>query len=202
MHHFSTEEAVKFGWKTTKENFAFFFKVLLILLAIEIVSSMIGKSLESSGAKDLVNFLFWVVQVVINIGLVKIALKFYDHKKADFADLYDHYPLFLNYFLGSVLTGFIVMIGLILLIIPGIIFSIRLQFVSYLIIDRNLGPVEAVKKSWNMTKNHIWDLFLFGLVIGLVNVLGFLALGIGLLWTIPTTSLATAFVYRKFSPKS
>jgi hypothetical protein len=35
--------------------------------------------------------------------------------------------------------------------------------------------------------------------LGLINLLGFLALIIGLFWSIPTTMIAETFVYRKLS---
>lgn len=173
------------------------------MFAIEILSSMVGQSLKNSHAtKSLADLLFWVVQTVVNIGLIKVALKFYDHQKADLKDLYDHYPLFLKYILGTFLYGIIVALGIIVLIIPGIIFAVKLQFVPYLIIDKGLGPIEALQKSWALTKDNGFNLFLLGLLLVLINILGALALGIGLFWTVPTTWLATVFVYRKLSPKS
>ena len=42
-----------------------------------------------------------------------------------------------------------------------------------------------------------WDLFVFGLLLIGLNIVGALALLIGLLITIPTTMIAVASVYRK-----
>jgi uncharacterized membrane protein len=145
-------------------------------------------------------FLFWIVQtvldLVIGIGLVSIALKFIDKKKPQYKDLFYYKPI-INYFLASLLTGLIVIGGLILLIIPGIYFAFRLKFAAYLVIDKNLGPVEAIKKSWKMTKGNVWNLFFFGILLGLINILGFICLLVGLFITVPLSMLATAFVYRK-----
>jgi len=85
------------------------------------------------------------------------------------------------------------------LIIPGIILSIRLSFFDYFIVDRNSKIIESLKKSWEITKGNTWNLFLLYLLLGLINFLGALALMIGLFWSIPTTMLAQAFVYRKLS---
>ena len=41
------------------------------------------------------------------------------------------------------------------------------------------------------------DLFIFGLILSLVNLGGLLLLGVGLLATIPTTTFASVYVYRK-----
>jgi len=145
-------------------------------------------------------FLFWIVQTVldliIGIGIIKIAIEFIDKKVPEYKDLFYYQPI-VNYFIVALLTGLIVVVGLILLIIPGIYFGLRLKFAVYLVIDKNLGPVEAIKKSWKMTKGNVWNLFFFGFLLGLINILGFLCLIIGLFITVPLSMLATAFVYRK-----
>src|SRR3989344_6490826 len=198
MKQFSIEEAVRFGWTTTKANFKFLIKIILIIMAAYILTSWVSNALEEAPVLNVVaSILFWVLHIVLDIGLVKIALKLVAGQKPELEDLYNHYPLFWKYLGGSILSGLIIMGGLILLIVPGIYFAVKLQFVTYLIIDQGLGPIDAIKKSWEITGGNFWNLFLFGLVIVLINVLGFLALVVGLLWAIPTAAIATAFVYKK-----
>jgi uncharacterized membrane protein len=60
-----------------------------------------------------------------------------------------------------------------------------------------LGPVEALKQSGALTQGAKWNLFLFGLLLCGVNLLGALVLLIGLFATIPTTMVATAYAYRR-----
>ncbi len=81
----------------------------------------------------------------------------------------------------------------------GTIWSIRLSKFPYFIIDKGRNPIDALKDSWAMTRGSTWNLMLFNLLLLLVNLLGALAFGVGLLATIPTTQLAHAFVYRKLS---
>ena len=130
------------------------------------------------------------------MGLIKIVLEFVDGKKPKFSDLIYYKPV-VKYFVGTTIQGIITVVGFILLIIPGIIFSVRLQYVSYLIVDKDLGPVEAIKASWNITRGNTWNLFFFGILIGLINILGLLCLVVGLFITVPLSALASAFVYRK-----
>ena len=89
------------------------------------------------------------------------------------------------------------MAGFILLIVPGIIWAIKYQFAQYLVIDKGYKPIEAIKKSGQITKDAKWSLLLLGLLSGLINVLGAIALVVGLFATVPTTMVAKAFVYRK-----
>jgi uncharacterized membrane protein len=133
----------------------------------------------------------------MRIGLIKITLKFCDNEKAKIFDLFSSYSLIFKYLIGLIIYSLIVGVGLILLIAPGIIWGIQFQFFSYFIIDKGLGPIEALKKSSEITKGVKWDLFLFDLLLGLINVLGVLAFLIGLLVTFSIAMIAKAFVYRK-----
>lgn len=235
MKSFSVSEAIKFGWNTTKANFSFFVKIILIVGLVYLVSGAISESVKDSDRVTSTAFgaVSWIIQMIVGIGLTKIAIKFADGQKAEIADLYNHYPLFFKYLAGSILNGIIMFVGMIpliiyiiliyrattspdmplppsailpvlilIMIIPMLIFGIRLQFYSYFIIDQELGPIEALKKSWSVTKDSYWNLVLLSLATGGLNLLGALSLLIGLLWTIPTTSIATASVYRKLSKTS
>jgi uncharacterized membrane protein len=86
-----------------------------------------------------------------------------------------------------------------LLIIPGIILSIRLGFFDYLIVDKDSKIIESLKRSWEITKGNVWNLFLLYILLGLINILGVFILIVGLFWSIPTTTIAKTFVYRKLS---
>jgi uncharacterized membrane protein len=194
---FSKKEAINFGFDLAKKNLAFFVGLFLITLGIAVF--MMALRLSATHA-PFVSFVIWLVQtivdLVIGIGLIHISLKFIDKKKPVYKDLFYYKPI-VNYFLASILTGLIVIGGLLLLIVPGIFFGIRLKYACYLIIDKNLKPMEAIKASWKMTKGNVWNLFFLGILLGLINILGFLCLIVGLFVTVPLSMLATAFVYRK-----
>ena len=203
MTKFSKSEAIKFGWNTTKKNFPFLLKVYLISGVISVLGNTTYYKVKLNEFDFVTSFLiqivFWILTTIIGMGLIKIALRFTDDQKPDISDLYRQYPLFFKFFAGELLSAIATFLGFILFIIPGIIIFIRLYFVNLLIIDERFGPIQAIKKSWRMTQGQFWNLFLFGLVLLGLNILGALALLIGLLWTIPTTSIAAAYVYRKLS---
>ena len=131
------------------------------------------------------------------IGLVKISLDFCDGKRPKISDLFTQYPLFFKYLIGMVLYGLIVFSGTLLLIIPGIIWSLKYWFFDYYIVDQGLGPVKSLKSSSAITKGIKMDLFLFLLLLALMNIAGALLLLIGLFITVPVSMVAAAFVYRK-----
>ena len=105
--------------------------------------------------------------------------------------------MFVSFFLAGLLMGILVLGGLILLVIPGIYVAIKLQFTPILVADKGLGPVGAVKASWELTKGKWFKLFVFDLLVAGINILGAIALGVGLLFTIPLSAIAFVYLYRK-----
>jgi len=93
----------------------------------------------------------------------------------------------------------VVAVGLILLIVPGVIFSVRYMFYGYAVVERNARPLEAMAQSAAATRGAWWNVSLFGLAILLLNILGALLLGVGLLVTAPMSALAAAWVYRRLT---
>ncbi len=200
--NFSKSEAIKFGWETTKKNLGFFIPLVLVVAAVQIIFSFLSGQLNPNDDTNIgmiISLASWAVTSLLAIGQLKIVLKFVDGQKASLPELFSYYKYLLNYIVGSLVFGLIVAVGIVLLVIPGIILSIKLGFYSYYIVDKGMGPFEALKASWGVTKGISWNLFLLGLLLGLINVAGVLLLVIGLLVTIPTTALAHAYVYRKVS---
>lgn len=210
MATFSKKEAIEYGWKTVKKDLKVFVLAALVLILVSGVPQMISSSLSeqmksnpsNEGVLGLFVFLLsigmMILNLVISIGVIRFALKFIDGKKGEIKDLFaTNKKEVWQYFIGSLLYGLRVLLGYILLIIPGVIWSIKYSQYSYLIVDKGMSPSEAIKKSGEITEGNKMNLFLFGLLLGLINIAGALLLLVGLLVTIPLTLIAQAYVYRK-----
>ncbi len=202
---FLIDEAVHFGWGITKRNFLFFVGILLLILGIQLVDFLsallfdLTDSFLGTLGELIVSLGVVVIGVIIGMGIIKVALNFCDNKENSFATLFSQYKLFFVYFLASVLYFIIVFLGIILLIIPGVYLAIRFIFFEYFIIDKKMGIVESLKESWKITQGKFWGVFAFSAALIALNILGALALLVGLLVTIPISIVAWAFVYRRIS---
>jgi uncharacterized membrane protein len=197
---FSKSEAVLFGWNTLKKNFRFFLGLLAIILVVNILISLVMSSFTEEAPEALiiaVSIFSGLLDLLISIGIIKITLKFCDQEQASFGELFSARWLLVNYLAGSIIYGIMVAIGLIFLVIPGIYLAVKYQFYDYLIIDKGMGPVQSIKSSGVLTEGVKWNLVLFWLMLAGINILGMLALGLGLIATVPITWLATAYVYRR-----
>lgn len=198
MEKFSKGKAIAFGWEAMKKNFWFF----CILLIIAAVMQTLPNSLSSYYEKrmPLLSAAFGIISLIastiVAIGLIKISLKLYDNTKPKLSELFAVRGVFLKYLLSSILYGLAVLGGLVLLIVPGLIIWIRCQFFGYLIVDKNLGPIKALKKSFAMTRGNGWNLLIFGILLTGILIVGLLALFVGLFAAIPVSIMASVFVYR------
>ncbi len=207
MQKFSIKEAVSFGFQITKSNLKFFIPLLLIYYFLQIIPGFITSALQESSSPTFIFIILIIVigvaggllRMLMDLGILRIALNFVDKKTSKLSDLFSQTNILFKYLLTSILYVFIVIGGLILFIIPGIIWAIKFQFFSYALLDKALGPIEALKYSWEITKGVKLNLLLFSFLLGLINILGALALVVGLFLTIPTSLVAQAFVYRKLA---
>ena len=144
-----------------------------------------------------------IAQVFVMPGFALATLSVFfrvaDGQKPEFAHASERFHHYLNFVVTNVLYSLAVVLGLILLVIPGIYLAIRLIFAQTIVAEKNLDPLEALKLSGALTKGLIWKLLGFNVVIGLVNLCGLLLLGIGLLFTVPMTGIAMLVVYKKLS---
>ncbi|MBU2632341.1 glycerophosphoryl diester phosphodiesterase membrane domain-containing protein [Patescibacteria group bacterium] len=203
MVKFSKKEAIKFGYKKVKKHFWLVVLITLIVVGINTLQPFLqelpflqNNSFSAGLAKLAISLLFTIIGIIVQIGLIKVSIKFAKGEMPAVVDLFYDKP-FIRYLLTVILSGIIIVFGFILFIIPGIILALRLQFAPYLVIDKKTRVMESIKKSWNMTSGQAWNLFLFGLLLAVLNILGALLLGVGLLITIPIAAIAVAFVYLK-----
>ncbi len=201
---------ISVGWQKTKANYALVMGSALVAGVIlgafsileNIASFFSGPNKPDSTVLifSLLGLLILIarlgVQNLLQIGLTRIQLNVVDDKPVQFEQLFMAEGVFWRYLGASILVGLIIFGGILLLIVPGIIWAIKYQFAMPLVIDKKLDAMTAIKTSGMMTKGHKGWLFGFGIVLGLLNIAGFLALGIGLLFTIPITIMAQIYVYR------
>jgi uncharacterized membrane protein len=62
--------------------------------------------------------------------------------------------------------------------------------------DPDVGVIDALKRSSAIAKGHWGTLFLLGLALIGLNIVGFLLCCVGLLFTVPITAVAHAYAYR------
>jgi hypothetical protein len=91
-------------------------------------------------------------------------------------------PKFVPVFLTSLLVQVLVSLGMFFLIVPGVFLAVMLLVSTIACILEDRSPVEALKRSRELTRGNRWR------VLGLVLILALLFIGVGLLVAIPTAA--------------
>ena len=204
MTPFSATECIRFGWETFKKRPWFFIgSYLLYLVVISVISVALNEFITYGGLASFVGTLARVaVEMLAGMGGVAFALKAHDDvEHVSLADFWHPSP-FWKYTVATLLYGLIFLVGLVLVIIPGIIWGIMFGFAGYFIIDKNMWPIEALKASKHITYGHKWELFLLGILSFLIVALGFICILVGLLVAAPVVLFAFAHAYRTLEGKA
>ena len=197
-------DVLSFGWGVMKANLWFFVGVGIVGGIINLLPALVNNLIHFAGLPEQdvllitlpIMVIGWVVSFIISIGFTKIALSFCDARKPTFGTLFDFYGCFWRYVGAGLLYGLIVLGGLCLLIVPGIIWAVKFSLCYYFVVDKGLGPIQALKASSRTTMGAKLNLFGFGILCGLINYVGLLCLGVGIFATYPTVLVAHALVYR------
>jgi uncharacterized membrane protein len=206
---FSTESALRFGWETFKKRSWFFVGSTVVILLASALGDAFTTGIDavtSSGTLDDPSLIGTAINLALGTLISMGATAFYlaAHDSPDTVELSSlwHPRPFWRYLGASILFGLAVAVGFVLLIVPGIIVALMLMFTTFIVIDRGFGPIEALKESHRITYGHKWNLLGFSLVLVLINLLGLLALVVGLLVSIPVSSLAFVYAYRLLSGRA
>lgn len=200
----SARNCIRFGWETFKRRPWFIVRAGLLLFIIQMVLSIPDQvpeevPFEVSVVILLLSIAAFFTSFLVEIGATNLMLRIHD--TIDTAELSDLWrpEAYWRYLGAIILVVIIVLVGLILLIVPGIIAAIALSFVGFLVIDKGLRPVAALKESARLTKGYRWHLFRLAILSVLVNILGALLLLVGLFVTVPVSVLAWVHAYRVIS---
>jgi uncharacterized membrane protein len=138
----------------------------------------------------------------LEYGISYVHLKAARKEKVAVKDMFAVFNNYWNSVFANLLVTFIIGFGFMLLIIPGIIFACKLCFVPYLVVDKQMDAVEAVKESWRMTSGYSFTIFLTGFLVIFVALFGLLLFGIGIILAVIWIRLTFASIYYAVSEET
>jgi len=80
--------------------------------------------------------------------------------------------------------------------VPLIFLTVNWMFTLPLIMDKGMDFWPAMQTSWKMVRKHWWQLFGLILLVGLINLGGFLLCCVGLLFSMPLGIAAMMYAYE------
>lgn len=169
------------------------------------------------------NIVQQVIGIYLGLGLARVGMEVIEGKPVRIGGLFGEGRKLIGAIIGSILLGLMVialpvlavipaiffgvggneemMIVLLVLagllaIFPGIYLAIRFGYFQVIMVDQEMGVMDALRESSRITRGNKWALFALGVVLVLITVAGILALCVGLIFTAPLTTLAGFVAYK------
>ena len=137
------------------------------------------------------------------LGLVIFSLSISRDEEASVEQLFEGFNHLGTAIGAYILTSVIIVIGIFLLIIPGIIAALSVSMTFYIIADDDsIGVLDAIKKSNEMMINYRWKLFCLYFRFFGWAVVCILTFGIGFLWLIPYIQISVSKFYEDIKENS
>ncbi len=186
----------KSGWETFKKNPVQHVLVVLIISAVSLAANLVMSLLIPVFGGLINSATFGILAGMLYVSYAILQDRNTKMSPTEIAESVFDFEMWWKYLFVSIMVFLATMIGLVLLLVPGIILSLGLVFAKYLVVDYKMSPIDAIKKSWEITDGYKWNLLILGFLTLLVNIAGFLALLVGLLITVPVTMFAWAHAYN------
>ena len=194
---FSIKELIASSWNLTYKNFGKLLPIMLVAALVYVLISVLSVAFIKPIADGLEQLPIYIAASILAIGVINVCFKVCSNQEVFVKDLFYRSRLLLNYIVMSILQWIAVAIGLVLLVIPGLIVAARLGLAAYPLVDKELGPIESLKRSWVLVKGCTWRVFFFLIVLTLIDIAGFLVFIVGILFTLPMTVIACVLLYRQ-----
>ena len=136
----------------------------------------------------------------LSFGMSRTMVLLYRGHTPKVETYFDGFKHYLPTLVAFLLVSVIVLVGCVLLIIPGIIAAIGLSQTFYVLQDQpQLGAEGAIRESWRLTwtNGHMWKVFFMNILVFFVGLGGLLALGVGLLVALPLISVMGGGLYEE-----
>lgn len=210
-YRFAIGETLSEAWQLTRGAKATVVLAILIYVVVDLVvgaltSLIMFGSVQGMDAQHasgmgiamtlLQNLIVMVVMLPAGAGIFMIGIHRAAGADIGVGQVFGYYHKLVPLFLTQLLMMLLIVIGYLLLIVPGIYLSVAYLLAMPLVVEKNLGPWRAMEASRKAITKRWFGVFGFWLLLCLVNLLGALALGLGLIWTLPLSVIAFGILYR------
>ncbi|MDP2719898.1 MAG: glycerophosphoryl diester phosphodiesterase membrane domain-containing protein [Dehalococcoidia bacterium] len=193
------------GFRQLKKCFLELLLITIIGIVITAASGAFGRNGNESGAAAGLLGVIGLAYTILLGQPVEYGVSFANLKaargiKPEVKDMFESFKNYWNVVLAALLTGAIIIIGAIFFIVPGIYFACKFAFTPYLVVERKMEAIEAVKESWRLTQGHGWTIFFMLLLAILISIAGFLVFIVGIIFSVMLINMAFASLYHSVSP--
>ncbi|WP_231186463.1 hypothetical protein [Haladaptatus sp. DYF46] len=157
-----------------------------IIFVISVVNGVVGVSVRAtptalapSLAAGLVSVVLSIALLVVSIAAIRVFVS--DETERLPREFFTRNMVWaaVNVFIGMIVFGIIVALGLVALIVPGIFLLVTLAFWTVYVAVEDQNFVKAFRSSWGLTRGYRFNLLVLGVAVILLTILVTIAFGFG-----------------------
>ena len=181
-----TEDWLREGWRMFASSASSFVAITVIMIAAGFVVGLTGIGKFGLG----------VIMVPLAAGVGLSCLQQLRGRDFVFQDFFQGFRQFLQLALYGLVTNIAIMVGMILLIAPGIYLMVAYFFGWLLVADKGIDFWRAMEVSRVVAHRRWFSLFGFLLILALINIIGAIP------WTLCASTKAYHDVFNEATRKS
>lgn len=135
------------------------------------------------------------LSTVFTAGMMYMGVKRATDRPVVWKDIFTGFSMAGQVIVAMILQGILILIGFLLLILPGIYLAIGYGMTFALILDKGMTPWQAMEASRKAVHKVWWKMFGLYLIVTLIMMISAIPLGIGLIWTLPMSIVLYGVVY-------
>ena len=197
----SMRHAFDFAWPALKQHFGLFTAVLLTILAAWVVLEIVVIAGQRFGIVlwAVMHLAFLIFFAGAELGLLQICRALRDGKDPVFADTLAHLSAGPKFLAAQILYLFLVAIGLLLLVVPGVYVGVRYALFGFCFAGGEADVFRCFQQSALVSKGATASLLRVLAALLLLNVIGASLLALGLFISVPLSALILTDVYRQLT---
>ena len=170
---------------------------LQVFACLLLASALPQIALSFSPQNVLLNIVVICVSAYIQVGIALYCIDIYKGNEVSYVTIFSRFNG-LKPIIFILILSIVIMLGFILLIVPGIILALMYSQVFFILSDDpDVGVLEAFNLSEKMMRGHKWQLFMLNLEAVFYFFIGVFTLFIWWAWLLPRYSVAYAGFYEE-----
>ena len=208
---FSVIRVLKEAWKMTSglkgAVWAGILVMMLILFGLGAAAVMLPLAGAPAGGTVTawINILIQLISIIMSMtftaGLMYMGVRRVADRKFSWKMVFSGFSRLGQVAIAGILMTLLITSGFLLLILPGIYLAVGYSLTLPLILDRGLGPWEAMETSRRCVHRKWWPVFGAYLLMYPIYFISCIPFGLGMIWTIPMFIALSGVLYRILCPQ-
>lgn len=177
------------------------FMIFLVVFAVGIGGWLLSSTLDGDGDNVALSAALQITLTValypFMAGVMMIGIRHSVGLPVSWKLAFGYFSFLLPIVVSSLLVTVLTFVGFLLLIVPGLYLTFAYMLVVPLVVDKGMGPWQAMEASRQAIHRHWFKVFGLYFVMALIYLVSMIPLGLGMIWTMPMFVMVNAILYRE-----